>query len=124
MSSSRARSRRRRVWRALVLVSVSLGLFAGGCLLNKVELDGPETQEDVNDLDGSGGTDAEASGSGGAGGGDAGNDGNAQGGTAATPVDGAVGSVCAGNQGCNSLRCVEGLCVAASCDDEITNQDE
>lgn len=123
-------SRRSRVWRALGLAGVSLGLAAHGCLLNRVEFDGPETQQGVNDLEGSGGSGGEASGNGGTGGGGAGSDGDAgnnlsaQGGTGATPADGAVGSVCAGDQGCTSLHCVEGLCVAATCNDEITNQDE
>jgi hypothetical protein len=142
MSSIRVRARRsRHAWRALRWSCVSLGLAAGGCLLSKVEFEGPEAQG-TNDLTGSGGSGSDA---GSIVGNDAaaGSDGSnvsmvAQGGSGnlcalmpgsdgcppAGPPAGAVGSTCASNQGCFSLHCAEGLCVAATCDDTIINQDE
>lgn len=137
MSLFRVHSRRSRVWRTLGLASVSLGLAAGGCLLNKVEFDGPEVQQGVNDLDGAGGTSTQTATNGGTGGDNAPGAGGSGQDTAsscslidagectpAAPIPGHVGSSCASDQGCLSRSCSMALCIAATCDDEIVNQDE
>jgi hypothetical protein len=131
MSSPRVRSRRGRVWRSVGLAGVSLGL-AAGCLLNKVEFDGPETQQNVNDLDGTGGTGAETPANGGTG--PTGTGGSVQDACSpmtdagecvpAAPLPGPAGSNCASDRGCLSRSCSMGLCLAPTCDDEIVNQDE
>jgi hypothetical protein len=140
MSSLQGRvPRGSRAWRWLRLACVSLGLAAGGCLLSKVEFEAPAADE-VGSLGGSGG--------GGTGAVDAGNEPVASGGSAADMLaqggtgnlcavmpdvaqcppsafpEGSVGSACTADQGCFSLHCEAERCVAATCTDEITNQDE
>jgi hypothetical protein len=127
MSLTRVRSRRkRRVWRTLVPAGVSLGL-AAGCLLNKVEFDGPEARAASGLSRTDGGVADAAMGSSDAGGSPQENMCATPGSAECSPLgplQGAVGSACGGDESCLSRHCAEGRCVAATCTDQITNQGE